>query len=79
MASPIIIHDPAPLGDGIHSAGRERVYVERNLPGDIVDAIVKEAPGGTLRGDVLRIVQNSPHRVEAACSNYDVCGGCALQ
>ena len=37
MAS-LEIRDLAPLGDGVHRAGRERIYVDRALPGDVVEA-----------------------------------------
>jgi 23S rRNA (uracil1939-C5)-methyltransferase len=79
MASSLTIHDLAPLGDGIHRAERDRIYVERTLPGDVVEADVKKASGGILRGDVRRIIDPSPHRVDAPCPVYDVCGGCTLQ
>ncbi|MGE3334196.1 MAG: class I SAM-dependent RNA methyltransferase [Rhodospirillaceae bacterium] len=73
------IHDLAPLGDGIHRAGRERVYVDRTLPGDVVEAQIQKSSGGIVRADVVRIVESSPHRVKAPCPHYDICGGCTLQ
>jgi 23S rRNA (uracil1939-C5)-methyltransferase len=79
MPSRLDIHDLAPLGDGIHRAGRERVYVDRTLPGDVVEARIQKPAGGIVRADLDRIVESSPHRVEAPCAHYDVCGGCTLQ
>lgn len=73
------IHDLGPLGDGIHRNGRERIFIERALPGDVVEAKVQKAPGGVFRGDITRIVTPSPDRVAAPCPHYDVCGGCTLQ
>lgn len=73
------IHDLAPLGDGIHRAGRERIYVDRTLPGDVVEAQIQKPSGGIVRAEALRIVEPSPHRVTAPCPHYDVCGGCTLQ
>lgn len=73
------IHDLGPLGDGIHRNGRERIFIERALPGDVVEAKVQKAPGGVFRGDITRIVAPSPDRAAAPCPHYDVCGGCSLQ
>jgi len=78
MTTSFEIHDLAPLGDGIHRGENERVYIERTLPGDLVEARVGRA-GGVLRGDLARVVAASEHRVEAPCPHYDVCGGCSLQ
>lgn len=78
MSERLHIHDLAPLGDGIHRAADERVYVERALPGDVVETKIKRA-GGVLRGELLRLIEASPHRIEAPCPHYDACGGCSLQ
>jgi len=79
MSNDLIIHDLAPMGDGIHRSEQGAVYVERTLPGDVVEAKIRKAAGGILRGDTSRLVTLSPHRVEAPCRHYDVCGGCELQ
>lgn len=73
------IHDLGPLGDGIHRNGRERIFIERALPGDVVEAKVQKAPGGVFRGDITRILTPSPDRAAAPCPHYEVCGGCTLQ
>ncbi|MCA0202537.1 MAG: hypothetical protein LCH56_17210, partial [Proteobacteria bacterium] len=79
MPERLDIHDLAPLGDGIHRAERERVYVDRTLPGDVVEARIQKPSGGIVRADIERIVESSPHRVKAPCPHYDLCGGCTLQ
>lgn len=79
MAEDLLIHDMAPMGDGVHQSERGRIYVERTLPGDRVQAKVHKAPGGILRGDVVQIVESSSHRVIPPCRHYDVCGGCGFQ
>ncbi len=78
MATSFTIHDLAPLGDGVHRDSGVRVYIERTLPGDVVEAKIQKA-AGLMRGEVTRIVTPSPHRVTPPCPHYDVCGGCALQ
>ncbi len=79
MTTTLPIHDLAPLGDGIHRAERERIYVDRTLPGDVVEANIQKPSGGLVRAEVVRIIEASPHRVEAPCPSYSVCGGCTLQ
>ncbi len=79
MSSDLPIHALGPKGDGIHNADSGRIYVDRALPGDVVQAKVQRGTGGVLRGDITRVVTPSPHRVTAPCPNFDVCGGCTLQ
>ena len=66
------------MGDGVHQSARGRIYVDRALPGDVVEAQIHKA-GGLLRGDITRLVETSPHRVDAPCRHYADCGGCTLQ
>ncbi len=79
MAVTLLIHKLGPKGDGVHLSQRGRVYVDRALPGDSVEAEIHPDDDGVLRGDLVRVVQSSPHRVTAPCPNYGFCGGCTLQ
>jgi 23S rRNA (uracil1939-C5)-methyltransferase len=79
MAGDLAIHELGPKGDGVHRSARGRIYVDRALPGDRVEANVRRGPDGILRGDLVRVVEASPHRVKAPCPNYEVCGGCTIQ
>jgi 23S rRNA (uracil1939-C5)-methyltransferase len=79
MAGDLLIHELGPKGDGVHRSQRDRVYVDRALPGDWVQATVRRDVDGVLRGELLRVAKASPHRVRAPCPNYEVCGGCTLQ
>ena len=79
MTDELLIHEFGLMGDGVHRSERGHVYVDRALPGDTVQVKIHEGAGGVLRGDLIQVVQASPHRVPAPCPNYDVCGGCTLQ
>jgi len=79
MTAEFLIHALGPKGDGIHNADRGPIYIDRALPGDMVDATIERGTGGVLRGEINRIVTRSAHRTVAPCPNYDVCGGCTLQ
>jgi 23S rRNA (uracil1939-C5)-methyltransferase len=79
MPGDLLIHELGPKGDGVHRSPGGAVYVDRALPGDRVQAAVRRGVDGVLRGEVLKVVKASPHRVKAPCPNYTVCGGCTLQ
>ena len=79
MADEIHIDTLGPKGDGISDSKRGRVYVDRALPGETVRADIRRGDDGMLRGEILAVVDPSPHRVKPPCPNYDVCGGCTLQ
>jgi len=79
MASEIHIDELGPKGDGISQSKRGRIYVDRALPGETVQADIRRGDDQMLRGEIIAVVEASPHRVKAPCPNYDVCGGCTLQ
>jgi 23S rRNA (uracil1939-C5)-methyltransferase len=79
MAGEIRIDELNPKGEGIGTSKRERVFVDRALPGDLIEAKLRRDVDGVLRGDVVRIAEASPHRVEPPCPHYALCGGCTLQ
>lgn len=79
MAGDLLIHELGPKGDGIHSSDRGRIYVDRALPGDSVQAKIRRGDDGIIRGDLVEVVKPSKHRVPAPCPHYDVCGGCTMQ
>ncbi len=78
-AGELTIHALGPKGDGIHNSADGPVYIDRALPGERVQAIIHPGAGDVLRGDLIAVVEASPHRVPAPCRHYDVCGGCTLQ
>lgn len=66
-------------GEGIHEGPRERVFIDRALPGDRVTAKLRRDIDGLLRGDVIELIAASPQRVTPPCPYYARCGGCTLQ
>jgi 23S rRNA (uracil1939-C5)-methyltransferase len=79
MPADLLIHELAPKGDGVHRSRTGSVYVDRTLPGDRVQAVIRRDEDGVLRGDLRKLINASPHRVQAPCPNYPVCGNCTLQ
>ncbi len=78
-AGDLAIHELGPKGDGVHLGKRGRIYVDRALPGDRIAAKISRDADGVTRGELIRVVEASPHRVRPPCPNYDLCGGCTLQ
>jgi len=79
MAGEFRIDALSSKGEGIGASKDERVYIDRALPGDRVEAKIRRDVDGVLRGDVVNIGEASPHRVAAPCLHYASCGGCTLQ
>jgi len=79
MAGDLTIHELGPKGDGVHDSARGRIYVDRTLPGDAVQAVIRRGDDGVMRGDLVEVRKPSPHRVPAPCQYYDLCGGCTMQ
>lgn len=76
-AVPIV--DCAHDGKGIGRQDETVVFVEKAVPGDVVDVRVvgkeKKVPVGVIE----RMVTPSPDRVGAACQHFGDCGGCKWQ
>jgi 23S rRNA (uracil1939-C5)-methyltransferase len=66
-------------GNGVARLDGYVVFVRRGLPGDRVRARVtkvKRSHAEALATDILRA---GPHRVDAPCVHFGVCGGCRFQ
>jgi 23S rRNA (uracil1939-C5)-methyltransferase len=72
-------------GDGLartppDAGGRSMaVFIPFVLPGEQLEAEIKQEKAGFARGTVTRIVEPSPDRVEAPCPHFRQCGGCHYQ
>jgi 23S rRNA (uracil1939-C5)-methyltransferase len=65
-----------PLGpDGRSMA----VFVPFVLPGEQVEAEIRQEKAGFARGNVTRLAQASPDRVAPPCPYFQQCGGCHYQ
>jgi 23S rRNA (uracil1939-C5)-methyltransferase len=72
-------------GDGLARApvaadGRSMaVFVPFVLPGERVEADVRQEKSGFGRGAVKQLIEPSPDRIEARCPYFRQCGGCHYQ
>ncbi|MBO7641329.1 MAG: class I SAM-dependent RNA methyltransferase, partial [Bacteroidales bacterium] len=55
------------------------VFVDFAVPGDLVDIQVFRKKKNYMEGFISRMIQPSPHRLEAFCEHFGVCGGCRWQ
>ncbi len=56
------------------------VFIDGALPGEVVSVDVVEEKRSFARGEVVAVVEASPHRVEPPCPHVaDGCGGCRWQ
>jgi 23S rRNA (uracil1939-C5)-methyltransferase len=55
------------------------VFVPFVLPGERVEAEIRQEKPGFARGSVTQLIEASPDRVEAGCPYFRQCGGCHYQ
>jgi 23S rRNA (uracil1939-C5)-methyltransferase len=65
-----------PLGPDAQSMA---IFVPFVLPGERIDANVRQEKSAFSRGSVLQLIEASPDRVEARCPYFGQCGGCHYQ
>jgi 23S rRNA (uracil1939-C5)-methyltransferase len=72
-------------GDGLArtSAGSDgrsmAVFLPFVLPGEKVEAEIRQEKPGFTRGSVTQLIEASPDRIEALCPYFRQCGGCHYQ
>ncbi len=71
------------LGDKGLCIGRDEkgevIMVNGGVPGDVVKALSKRKRKGVAQGQLLEVLEESPHRCEPICKHFDDCGGCKWQ
>ncbi|HMB25745.1 MAG TPA: TRAM domain-containing protein, partial [Anaerolineales bacterium] len=55
------------------------VFVPFGLPGERVRIRLVEEKRGFARGELLEVLESSPHRIDPRCVHFGVCGGCHYQ
>jgi 23S rRNA (uracil1939-C5)-methyltransferase len=66
-------------GTGIIRLADRTVFVPGVIAGETIEFSIQGRQKGVWQGELLRIIQPSPQRVEAPCRHYRECGGCNLQ
>ena len=73
------ITDIATEGRGIGRVGELVVFVEKAVPGDVVDVQVTKKKSAFAEGKIAKMIKPSTDRIDAVCSYFGTCGGCKWQ
>lgn len=73
------VFDIAEDGKGVGRDGDLVVFIEKAIPGDIVDIELLRKKKNFAEAKIRQLAQASPHRVEPFCEHFGVCGGCKWQ
>ena len=75
----ILVEDYAAEGKSLAKVDGKVVFIERVVPGDVVDVVLFKNKKDWAEGYPLRIHEFSKDRVEAFCQHFGICGGCQWQ
>ncbi|MEO5910200.1 MAG: 23S rRNA (uracil(1939)-C(5))-methyltransferase RlmD [Pelobium sp.] len=75
----LTVFDIAEQGKGIAKADDLVVFIEKAIPGDVVDASVYKKKKKFAEAKIANLITPSPDRVDAFCEHFGVCGGCKWQ
>lgn len=73
------IFDIAEDGKGVGRLGEMVVFVDKGIPGDVVDIEVFRKKKSFAEARVTQLRTQSMHRAEPFCDHFGVCGGCKWQ
>lgn len=71
--------DIAEDGKGVGRSEDLVVFIEKAVPGDLVDIELFRKKKNFAEARISRLIKSSPHRTEPFCSHFGVCGGCKWQ
>jgi 23S rRNA (uracil1939-C5)-methyltransferase len=74
-----LAHGGAAVAREDDKAGGKVWLVNYALPGEVVEAEPRGKQGGVAVAAATRVLEASPHRVQAPCPYFGACGGCQLQ
>ena len=66
-------------GQGIGKVDNFTVFIEKTIPGDIVEIKILKTNKTYGYGKLIKIITSSVNRTTAKCEVFDKCGGCSLQ
>lgn len=66
-------------GEGVGYYRRKAVFVEGGIPGEVIKAEVTRVENKYIAAAIREIEKRSPHRVDAPCPVFGICGGCQIQ
>ena len=75
----LLIEDIADDGRSLAKYNGLVIFVDKAMPGDLVDVVVTKKHSSFLEGKVTHLHESSNFRTEAFCKHFGICGGCKWQ
>jgi len=75
----IAVIDIAEEGKGVGKSDDLVIFIDKAVPGDIVDVELIRRKKKFYEGRIQNLVKPSEHRTEPFCEHFGVCGGCKWQ
>lgn len=75
----LLIESLAFGGSGIARHEGKVWFVPFTIPGERVTALAVRSKKSFVQARLIKVLEASPHRVEAACQHFANCGGCSYQ
>lgn len=75
----IEIFDIAEEGKGVARHDDLVLFIEKAIPGDVVNVELQRKKKKFAEGRVTEILSSSPYRIDPFCPHFGVCGGCKWQ
>lgn len=72
------VHDLNSEGEGVASLEGYTLFIEGALPEEEVEVTLFERKRRFGRAQLIKILKQSPHRIDPPCPIYDRCGGCQI-
>ncbi|PPL01399.1 23S rRNA (uracil(1939)-C(5))-methyltransferase RlmD [Parapedobacter indicus] len=77
--SDVSITDIAEEGKGVGKSGELVLFIDKAIPGDVVDVELMRKKKNFAEARISRIIQPSLHRITPFCKHFGICGGCKWQ
>jgi len=77
--SNIQVIDIAEEGKGVGKSDDLVIFIDKAVPGDVVDVELLRRKKKFYEGKIQNIVKPSEHRTDPFCEHFGVCGGCKWQ
>ena len=75
----LFVKDTNHRGEGVSRVDGKVIFIPYAIPGETVHAAIVDNKKNYSRGVLKDIISPSPHRIEAKCPYYSICGGCSYQ
>nr|WP_298390181.1 23S rRNA (uracil(1939)-C(5))-methyltransferase RlmD [Hydrotalea sp.] len=75
----VFVEDYAAEGKSIARVEGKVVFVEKAVPGDMVNVLLHKNKKDWAEGEAIAFNQLSPQREQPFCSHFGTCGGCSWQ